>query len=116
MFDPKGNEIGMYNDTGWFNKHGHEGAPENIPSEVERQIRGQGINEMRRRGTAPAKGKANIKGVPICKIPGLKALEVLGWLGAALDLYDMVKQYNEQNKHDAEMAKECGVKPGFECM
>ncbi|MBI3731222.1 MAG: hypothetical protein HY254_23200 [Burkholderiales bacterium] len=61
VFDPKGKEIGMYNEGGWFNKHGHEGAPKGIPKGVEEQIQGNAIEQMRKRGVIPAKGLADIK-------------------------------------------------------
>ena len=62
VFDPNGNEIGLFGSNGWFNKHGHKGRPLNCPRPVENQLKGQAIDIMRRSGELPSKGTFNIKG------------------------------------------------------
>ncbi|PRC92380.1 hypothetical protein S2091_3039 [Solimicrobium silvestre] len=62
VFDPQGNEAGLYNQQGWFNKHGKKGAPAGIPEQCENRLRGEAIDQMRRRGHIPGKGLGDIKG------------------------------------------------------
>jgi RHS repeat-associated protein len=62
VFNPRGNEVGMYGPQGWFNKHGHTGAPENCPAGVESQLKGNAIDILRRSNALPPKGRLNIKG------------------------------------------------------
>jgi hypothetical protein len=62
VYDPKGNEVGLYGPDGWFNKHGLQGKPEGIPDSVEAQCKGQAVDLGRRMGKIPPKGLADIKG------------------------------------------------------
>jgi len=62
VFDPKGQEVGLFGPDGWFNKHGHKGAPKMCPTRVENQLKGNAIEVMRRTGELPPKGNFNIKG------------------------------------------------------
>ena len=62
VFDPLGEEIGLFGPSGWFNKHGHKGRPLSCPIPVENQLKGQAIDMMRRSGELPPKGQMNIKG------------------------------------------------------
>ena len=79
VFDKSGAEVGMFNEKGWFNKHGHKGAPDGVPQCVNDQLKGNALAQMRKRGHAPAKGKANIKGVNWKKFG-----RVLGPLGTVI--------------------------------
>jgi RHS repeat-associated protein len=62
VFDPLGEEIGLFGPSGWFSKHGHKGRPLSCPVPVENQLKGQAIDIMRRSGELPPKGQMNIKG------------------------------------------------------
>jgi hypothetical protein len=61
--NPGGDEIGLYGKDGWFKKHGHNPEKVNVPQNVENSLKGIAIDEGRRRGEIPGKGKANIKGL-----------------------------------------------------
>jgi hypothetical protein len=54
-------EVGVLGPNGWINKHGHKGAPE-LPESVNNACNGIAVDEMRKAGHIPAKGKMNIKG------------------------------------------------------
>ena len=56
VFDPKGNEAGLYGPQGWFDKHGLKGRPSGLPDVVETQCKGQAISIGRRMGLIPQKG------------------------------------------------------------
>ena len=62
IYDNKWKEVGVFGPDGWINKHGHKGAPEGLPSEIENRCKGVAVDEMRKRGELPEKGKKNIKG------------------------------------------------------
>ncbi|MES2934551.1 MAG: RHS repeat-associated core domain-containing protein [Pseudomonadota bacterium] len=92
---PNGTEIGLFGADGWFNKHGHKGAPKGIPTEVENALKGMSINELRRREKLPKKGRANIKGdnwlkraAKVCKGCGPigSGMIIIGGLAAGDDL------------------------------
>ncbi len=61
VYNPKGEEVGMYGPKGWFNKHGLTGRPEGIPDCVENSLKGQAIDFGRRSKQIPEKGRADIK-------------------------------------------------------
>jgi hypothetical protein len=54
-------EVGVLGPNGWINKHGHVSAPE-LPKSVDNACNGIAVEEMRRAGHIPAKGRMNIKG------------------------------------------------------
>ncbi|MFA6095076.1 MAG: hypothetical protein WC757_04300 [Candidatus Paceibacterota bacterium] len=83
VFDPNGNEVGLYGPDGWFNKHGLQGKPEGIPDSVEAQCKGNAIDLGRRMGLIPKKGFADISGNKWKKFFG-KALT--GALGPIIDI------------------------------
>jgi len=62
VYNAKGKEVGMYGPDGWFDKHGHKGSPNGIPQDVENQLKGLVIEQLRDMGVIPPKGQANIKG------------------------------------------------------
>ena len=61
VYGKKG-EVGLYNHTGWFNKHGKVGAPDGFPPKAANRLKGLGLDQMRKRGHIPEVGRANIKG------------------------------------------------------
>jgi hypothetical protein len=62
VMNPQGREVGIYGPNGWIGKHGFTGKPPNLPIEVENQCKGVAVDQMRRAGLLPPKGRANIKG------------------------------------------------------
>jgi RHS repeat-associated protein len=60
IYNPKGNEIGVFGPTGWINKHGFTEAPD-IPKDVYDKINGINIDQLRRAGRLPPKGQCDVK-------------------------------------------------------
>jgi RHS repeat-associated protein len=85
VFDPKGNEVGMFGKDGWFNKHGHKGRPEQCPQAVEDQLKGRAVDILRRSGKLPPKGQGNIKGSRWTLRSGA-AIGGIGALGTAVHM------------------------------
>jgi RHS repeat-associated protein len=75
VYDPNGNEVGVYGPDEWIKKHGFTGAPE-IPDDVENAVRGNAIDYCRRAGIIPPKGNWDLRSIPIGQI-----LRMLGRLG-----------------------------------
>jgi RHS repeat-associated protein len=73
-------EVGVLGPNGWINKHGHVGPPANLPETVNNACNGIAVDEMRRAGHIPAKGRMNIKGGGWKKI-----LRGLPWLGPLIE-------------------------------
>lgn len=65
IYDPQGNERGVFGPDGWINKHGHKGSiPDDIvPEHVFNKVRGEAIERLREGRKLPERGTANIKGV-----------------------------------------------------
>ncbi|ATY14885.1 type IV secretion protein Rhs [Amycolatopsis sp. AA4] len=58
-----GEEKGLWGSEGWFNKHGKPAsAPDDIPPHLEGRLRNLSIEEMRRDGRLPEKGRADLSG------------------------------------------------------
>jgi len=62
VFDPQGEEVGIYGPEGWISKHGFNGKPANLPAQVENSCKGIAVDKGRKSGRIPEKGRANIKG------------------------------------------------------
>jgi RHS repeat-associated protein len=63
VYRPNGSEAGVHGSQGWIPKHGHPAsAPSDLPEAVANRIRSTSIQEARRAGHLPPKGRANIKG------------------------------------------------------
>ena len=60
VYDKSGAEVGIYGPSGWINKHGHNGRPNNLPLEVENQCKGQAVSLGRQMGLIPNKGQADL--------------------------------------------------------
>ncbi len=87
VFDPKGVEVGMYGEKGWFDKHGHKGRPAKCPAEVENRLKGTAVDILRRSGKLPEKGRGNIKGSRW--MGGGGALGSVGILGGVIHLFTL---------------------------
>jgi hypothetical protein len=62
VYRPNGAEAGVFGPTGFFNKHGHKAAAITVPDNIFQRIKGTAIDEMRRLGVLPPKGRGSIKG------------------------------------------------------
>lgn len=60
--NPAGEEAGVLGPEGWKNKHGHKGRPASLPDNVDNSVKGIAVDQLRKRGLLPPKGRANIKG------------------------------------------------------
>ncbi len=76
VYDPKGNEVGVINQNGWINKHGHKAAP-NLSQNVLNSLNGKNVETGRKFGFIPGKGFGNIKNMRRLLAP------VLGMAGVA---------------------------------
>ena len=70
-----GQEVGIYGQEGWFNKHGKT-VPE-VPKSLEERLKGVAVDELRKQGKLPDKGEANIKGKSLLDILRLFGKNVL---------------------------------------
>jgi len=50
VYNPRGNEVGVYGPDGWINKHGFKGAPSDLPDGVEIQCKNVADDYTRRMG------------------------------------------------------------------
>ena len=66
VWNPAGDEIGIYGPEGWVGKHGR-GIP-TVPEAVENSLRGMALDQLRRMGVIPEKGRFDIKGKSLGKI------------------------------------------------
>ncbi|WP_343997011.1 RHS repeat-associated core domain-containing protein, partial [Ideonella azotifigens] len=114
VYDPKGNEIGLYGKDGWFNKHGHLGRPESIPESVENQCRGQAVDWARRAGFIPEKGTVSIKGRSVGSfMRGGSMPSASGALGV-MSILSIILEAATEAKCDADRDCRCSRDP--DCM
>lgn len=83
VFNPAGEEVGVFGKGGWINKHGHTGAPA-LPRNVFNTLNGANVNELRAQGRIAPRGQQDIRGF---KYLG-RAGSALNFLGGALMMYD----------------------------
>lgn len=86
VFAPNGSEAGLHGSQGWFPKHGHKGAPPDIPPHVANTITNIAQNEARRDGLLPEKGRADLR---------------------SNDWRDLVKSAKAEKEEEAKKAKGC---------
>jgi RHS repeat-associated protein len=101
VYDPKGNEVGMYGPNGWFNKHGLRGRPDGIPESVENQCRGKMVDFGRRAGYVPPKGTADIKGRNVGEFMEPTSPKVVTPVLGIAGIVDFWFQFNDAMKADA---------------
>ena len=53
VYNPQGQEVGIYGPNGWLNKHGLSGRPARLPNEVCAEINETATDFMQRAGTLP---------------------------------------------------------------
>jgi RHS repeat-associated protein len=87
VFNNVGKEIGIFGPTGWINKHGFTGAPQNIPQNVYNRLNGINVNQLRKEGLLPLKGRMNIKGGRYMNVLS-KTLCIAGFVISVLDMMD----------------------------
>jgi len=77
VYDPRGNEVGVYGPSGWIWKHGFKEPPV-LPPCVDNALRGKTIDMLRRMGRIAPKGRADIARK---SLPQILAEAVGTWTG-----------------------------------
>lgn len=62
VYGKNGAEVGVFGPSGFFNKHGHKAADIQVTESVFQRLKGIAVDEMRRLGVLPPKGRGSIKG------------------------------------------------------
>jgi hypothetical protein len=110
VYNPAGTEVGLYGPEGWFNKHGCKGAPDGIPADVVNRLNGIRIDQLRRMGLWPPKGKCPNRGKTPGRLGGGSVLPVIALIPQLLEFFDA---YNRAQDADIDvweqMLRDMGV-------